>query len=78
MGCEPSLQAENKNLKQGNISLGSDNNHFVSTSRGTYNHKVSNFKEVQDMAKYLSKDLKSSHFSMGKSNEPMSTIARES
>lgn len=29
------------------------------------------------MAKFLGKDLKSSHFSMGKNNEPMSTIARE-
>ena len=49
----------------------------MSTSGGTYNKKEANFKEVQDMAKFLSKDLKSSHFSMGKNNDPMSTVARE-
>lgn len=79
MGTQQQLKSA-VNMQRGNITLGCDKDKFISTSKGTYsfNFDGNQFKAVQQMANSLSRDLKSSHFSMGKNNDPMSTIARES
>jgi len=79
-GTQQQLKSTHEVAQKGNITLGCDRDNFVSTSKGTYafNFDQNSFNNVQKLANSLKKDLRSSHFSMGKNVDPMSTIARES
>jgi len=71
-------QGRKENLQATHFALGSDPHQFESTNKADFYPKKSNWQDVKNDAKALSKDLKSSHFSLGQHKDHWTTITKDS